>query len=651
MRAIGFAITAAVAAAVIQSPTSAAPAAPAAEHIPAEAFGALPTFSSPRISPDGKRILAQAYAGGEKVIVVYDVDGTDGRFTRIDVGDKLEVLSARWAGPRRILLTVYGLNKTMGVELPLTRLFLFDLDTRALKALGGEKVGGLSGGNVIYVDEQGAFLLLEAQRTLGTYPSVLRIELDTLKTKEIAGPYPGVWNWYADAGGAIRAGLGSEDDKMFLLYREKEAGSFRRIAAKHERADTLSDLERVIPIAGSDKGYAIANSATGRYGVYRYDFAKDELGEPIFQHPEVDVDGADYSRRTGTIDAVYYVDERERIVWLDPEMKKIQARLDKALPDRVNRIVSRDGADSRMLVWSTGASDPGTYYLYDRAKSELREVAKPYSALEGKTLAPVEAVRYTARDGLAIPAYLTRPHGRGGDGGGRGLPLVVMPHGGPFVRDKWEYDDWAQFLANRGYAVLQPNFRGSTGYGKAFVEAASGQFGRKMQDDLDDGVAWLVRRGIVDPKRVCIMGASYGGYAAMWAAARNPEIYRCAISFAGISEVRTMLHYDPSSWVARRYYRDWRDRIRGEDKFNLDAVSPLSRAAGVKVPLLIAHGEKDTTVPVTQSKKMDEALRRAGIAHEFVLYPEEKHGFSKTEDAIDFLKRVEAFLAKYNPAD
>jgi dienelactone hydrolase len=636
-----FAMTAAMA--LAWAAAFAAPAAAAAvpERISTEAFAALASFTNPRISADGKRILAIAYAGGEKVIVVYEIDGADGHFTRINVGDKLEVLSARWAGSRRVLLTVYGINKEMGIELPLSRLFLFDLDTKEMKALGGDKIGGLSGGNILYVDEQGGYILLEAQRTVWSAPSVLRIDLDTLKTREIVQPVGGVWNWYADAGGAVRAGLGSEGDKYFLLYREKDGGTFRRINRLN-----FENIEALMPIAGTDQGYVRADKGSGRFGLYRYDFSTQTIGEPLFEHPDVDVDDADYSRRTGTISAVEYTDDRERILWFDKDMKTIQAKLDRALPDRTNRVISRDAADDRMVVWSTSASDPGIYYLYERSKGRLSELARPHALLDGKALAPVAAVHYAARDGLNIPAYLTKPIGRGD----KGLPLIVMPHGGPFVRDKWEYDEWVQFLANRGYAVLQPNYRGSTGYGKKFVEAASGEWGRKMQDDLDDGVRWLVQSGIVDPKRVCIMGGSYGGYAAMWAAVRNPEIYRCAISFAGISEVRGILRYDPSTGVARRYYRDWRDRIRGDAKFNLDAVSPLTRAASLKVPLLIAHGEKDTRVPVAQSKKMDEALNRAGIEHEFVLYPEEKHGFSKAEDATDFLKRVEAFLARYNPA-
>ena len=587
-----------------------------------------------------------SFAGGTKNVLVYDVDGGAQRFTRINLGDKLDVLAARWAGNRRVLLTVFGIVKLEGLDVPMSRLFLHDLDTGRMEPLGGQRIGGLSGGDVIHVDPGGGYVLVAAQRTMGNYPAVLRIDLETLKTKEVVQSYAGVWDWYADPSGTVRAGLGSDGDRWLLLYREKESDRFRRIVGSRPDKGSAPDLETLVPIAGSDKGYVIANKATGRYGVYKYDFASDAVGEPVFEHPEVDVDSVAYSARTGDLDAIFYADDRDRILWLDRDMQTIQGRIDKALPNRMNQIVSRDAADKRMIIWSAAASHPGIYYLYDRSKGEMSELARPYPLLESAMLAPVEPVRYKARDGLSIPAYLTRPIGRGN----KGLPLIVMPHGGPFSRDKWSYDAWVQFLANRGYLVLQPNFRGSTGFGKAFVDAASGQFGRKMQDDLDDGVRWLVERGLADPKRVCIMGASYGGYAAMWAAARNPDIYRCAISFAGITEVRAMLRYDPSKWVARRYYRDWRDRIRGEEKFDLDQVSPLSRAAAIRVPLLIAHGEKDDTVPVAQSKKMHEALRRAKIDHEFILYPEERHSFEKPENSVDFLKRVEAFLARHNPA-
>jgi TonB family protein len=199
--------------------------------------------------------------------------------------------------------------------------------------------------------------------------------------------------------------------------------------------------------------------------------------------------------------------------------------------------------------------------------------------------------------------------------------------------------------------VLQPNFRGSTGYGRAFVERGYGEFGKAMQDDLDDGVAWLARAGTIDPKRVCIMGGSYGGYAALWGAIRNPEIYRCAISLAGVTDVAAILKYDNKYLIARRYTKQWRKKIEGETSRDLGAVSPLQQAARLHVPVMVAHGERDYTVPVDQGRKMVAALKARGASVQSVFYPRAGHGFDRTEDSVDFLRRVEAFLEVHNPAD
>jgi dipeptidyl aminopeptidase/acylaminoacyl peptidase len=270
----------------------------------------------------------------------------------------------------------------------------------------------------------------------------------------------------------------------------------------------------------------------------------------------------------------------------------------------------------------------------------------PYARVTPGGLSPVTAVNYSARDGLNLPAYLTLPQGREA----KNLPLIVLPHGGPFARDEWSYDPLVQFLANRGYAVLQPQFRGSTGYGKDFVSRGYGEYGRKMQDDLDDGVDWLARSGKVDPKRVCIVGMSYGGYAAMWGAVRNPERYRCAASWAGVSDLRSQLSHDRKSFSATRYFKEWRTKVAGEGKVDLAAVSPLAFAHQLKVPLFIAHGEEDETVPVTQSRKMVEALTSARANVTSAFYKDSGHDFGTAADVEDFLRRLEAFLAKHNPS-
>jgi dipeptidyl aminopeptidase/acylaminoacyl peptidase len=207
-----------------------------------------------------------------------------------------------------------------------------------------------------------------------------------------------------------------------------------------------------------------------------------------------------------------------------------------------------------------------------------------------------------------------------------------------------------QFMANRGYAVLQPQFRGSTGYGRDFVSKGDGQWGRKMQDDLDDGVDWLVRTGQVDAKRVCIVGASYGGYAALWGAIRNPERYRCAASFAGVSDLPALVRHDRKLFSATRYFKEWRSKVIGEGNADLGAVSPIHFAERLRIPVLIGHGEKDRRVLPKHSHAMVDALNRAHANVTSIFYKDEAHGFEKAADLADWLKRLEAFLDKYNPA-
>jgi dipeptidyl aminopeptidase/acylaminoacyl peptidase len=261
-------------------------------------------------------------------------------------------------------------------------------------------------------------------------------------------------------------------------------------------------------------------------------------------------------------------------------------------------------------------------------------------------MSPVKPVRYQARDGLGIPGYLALPIGREA----KNLPLIVMPHGGPFARDSYAFDPLVQMLTSRGYAVLQPNFRGSTGYGRDFAERGYGEWGEKMQDDLDDGVRWLAADGTIDPKRVCIFGASYGGYAALWGGIRNPEIYRCAASFAGVTDIRAMLKYDAKGILASRYSKQWRQRVEGEEKRDLAAVSPLQQAARLDVPVLIAHGEQDSNVPVDQSRKLVAALKARKAPVYAAFYPTAGHGFDSSANQLDFMKRLEAFLEVHNPA-
>jgi dipeptidyl aminopeptidase/acylaminoacyl peptidase len=622
----------------------AAPGVHSVPRVSAEDFGALPFIQNPKLSPSGMKALARAQIGGQSKLVVLALGAKTAPTHVFAIPDQNDLVWYRWAGEDRVLISLGRSAIFDGEEVYATRLAVIDLNANKLDFVG-KRTEGIDGDDVIHVDRDGKWLLLSIQQTIYDYPSVWRVDLDTLKMSRVVNQRQHVWDWYADSSGTVRAGVGANDQRWWLLYRKDGNSDFETVR-REKRNDNAGDIARFIPIDGSDKGYAIANTKTGRYGLYHYDFATDSLGETIFEHQQVDIDDFRLSEK-GEIEGVFYTDDRSRVAWLDPEMKRLQEEVDGALPDRINRVVSFNRDATRMIVWTGSASDPGRYYYYHRASARMQLLAQPYAKVNGKDMSAVESTTYHARDGLEIPAYLTLP----ADRATKALPLIVMPHGGPFVRDEWSYDVWAQFLANRGYLVLQPNYRGSTGYGKAFVDKGLGQWGRAMQDDIDDGVKWLVDQGKVDPKRVCIMGASYGGYAAMWAAARNPDIYRCAISLAGISDVEAMLKYDRKLFSATRYYRNWREKVQGDKEFDLATVSPLRAVDRISIPLLIAHGDKDETVPVAQSRKLHDALTKANRPHEFVVYEGEGHGFDQPEHSIDFLKRVEAFLKTHNPAD
>lgn len=612
-------------------------------RIPIEAFAALPELHSPRLSPDGQKIVARHSRDGILSLAIINADKPEAPAQVIRLG-KTNLSAIRWAGSQRLLLTVQASHSLPGrEELPFLRLIAVDLPGGQSRVVD-RKSQGIYAGDVLYADSTGTWALVASQDDIFSYPSVKRVDLATGEAQLVEKARPNVWDWYADDDGVVRAGIAYQGRRWTIWYREKAGEKLSPVRGKVARNDD-SAVDRIIFGRGSNN-WIVTNEKTGRFGLYRYDLKSGTVGEKLFEHPEVDLDDVSYDPLTGSLEAVEYEDDRRRVFWFDPDLKALQTKLDRALPQAVNFPVGWSRDDKRALIWSYSGSDPGGYFLLDRNTARMHPVLTPNPGIDPAAMSSVTFVRYKARDGLSIPAYLTLPRGRTPSK----LPLIVMPHGGPFARDTWEYDPVVQFLANRGYAVLQPQFRGSTGYGKAFVSRGYGEWGRRMQDDLDDGMDWLVRSGQVDPKRVCMVGGSYGGYAAMWGAVRNPERYRCAASLAGVSDLAAQLRYDRKFFSATRYYREWRTQIGGEGQVDLRAVSPLSFADKIKVPLLIAHGEEDKRVPSKQSRAMVDALAKSKADVTSVSYKNSGHGFDNPSDFADWMKRLEAFLAKHNPA-
>lgn len=612
-----------------------------------EIFAEKPGFTSLELSPDGQKIAAIENGATRSRLVVFETDSSIRKPQYFEV-PAASGTSIEWAGPNRLLVTNGLILNLFGIPMLISNISLLDLKTGKHKDLDPER-RTLFAGEILYVDPKGDWVLLAVQKSMGGTPWVKRIDLNTGEAAYIEKARPDVWNWFADSAGVVRAGIAYDDDRWTMWYRDHPGVPLAKIKSPEVKG-TEGTVDSVHFFPGEGGGAIITNAKSDRFAAYRFDFRTGAIGETIYEHPQVDVTAVVPNPATRGIAGISYEDDRTRIAWIEPAMKAVQARLDKALPGADIQIRGRSLDGNRLLIWSGGAADPGTFYLFDQAARRLEALTQPYEKLATVKLAPVKPIRYSARDGLAIPGYLTVPNGRAE----KGLPLIVLAHGGPFVRDHWTYDPYVQFLASRGYAVFQPNFRGSTGYGKRFVEAGYGQWGRKMQDDVDDGVAWLVAQGIVDPRRVCTMGASYGGYVALWGAIRNPDKYRCAISLSGVTDLPGMLKADRKSFAAPRYFRQWESRVRGEKDTDLKALSPLAQAARMTVPVLIAHGELDTNVPAEQAHKLVTALAaRKGTASEVVpiFYKNEGHGLDETANIVDFLAKLEAFLGKHNPAD
>jgi dienelactone hydrolase len=632
--------------------TAAAAAAPPAK-IPPDTFAAKPAMDDLVLSPDGRTVLARMQVRGAEMLGTYQI--ATGELRAFTLPKGAELAWYRWAGNNRFLVSVSMKAKqtetlagnliTVSIEGRARRLIAFDVATQAATFIG-QSAASMEGDEVIFVDPAGEYVLLEVNKSLFRSPGVSRYSLADNESTVVERPMAGVYQWYADEKGVVRAGLGSRPDEWFLAYRREPGDPLRKVSEGKWKMFEHSLAGVMCFASGSDDGYILSNHENGFYAAYKFNFATQTIGERVFACPTNDVQSLDFSEATNALEAVHYTDERHRVAWFDPLLKEVQEGIDRAMPRRQNRIVSRSSDNGVMLVHSSTPRDPGTYYVFHLAETKLQRLLKVAEHLPPAQLSAMEPVRYQARDGLSIPAYLTLPAGREP----KGLPLVILPHGGPYgVRDTLRFDQEVQFLANRGYAVLQPNYRGSDSYGIDFHRRGEGEWGRKMQDDLDDGMDWLVGRGIVDPKRACLVGGSYGGYAAAWGATRNPERYRCAAAFAGVFNLRSQLGYT-RDFLSSRLYKQFREKVRGADTFDLDSVSPLLEVKRLQVPVLLVHGDEDTIVPVAQSKSYASALSKAGKAHEFHVIKKEGHGFRESGSLAFYLAKLDAFLGTHNPA-
>lgn len=624
------------------------PAAPVFVPLATSVFAQLPFVEHADLSPDGAYMAGLFAVQGEQRIVMTPVRGDRSTSVMIAVPDQTEIAWLRWVNNDNIIVGLRALLPVENDQWYISRLIAIHRPTGKITKLLWD-MKGQDADDVLWIPADGSNEILVAAQdsvygnTDGFWPAVYRVDVTSGRKRLEEKGRTHVLEWGADHLGHVRYGIGYNDvtTKSSLLYRADGRGTFRVV----DRAQLRDEEGLTVPflfVPQSSHGYVVKDAPDGRAVVAEIDAATGADVRTVYAAKGSDVLAAATSRDGSRLLGVYTSDRERPVQWIDPVMIARQQGLDATSPQSDVRIESYSDDLNKFLVRISTPDNPGLLFFFDAVSGEMVRLAALNEQIGGKRLSRAKRIQYRARDGLEIEGILTLPRGRGG----QALPFIVMPHGGPWAQDDLVYDYWAQFLAERGYAVLQPNFRGSTGYGADFLKAGQGQMGFAMQDDISDGVRWAVEQGIADAKRVCIVGASYGGYAAMWGIAKDPDQYRCAISIAGVANLRREVN-DFGGKIHERLFRDQWQKMTPD----FAAVSPINAVARIKAPLLLIHGRKDITVDHGQSVRMQAAMAKAGKSVEFVSIPLADHYFTREADRLTLLSAIESFLRRHNPPD
>jgi dipeptidyl aminopeptidase/acylaminoacyl peptidase len=628
----------AVLAALTASVVLAAPAAAAGP--PASAFGRLPMVQQAVISPDGQHVAILGGPANDRRVSIASIDQPD--MPTLKLGD-VETVGLTWAGNQYVIARMaYWDRETAKAAYRLERNIAINTGAKAVARIldGAVGLSDMTAQPIVsIIDGPEPKVIIEGDG------EIWRADVASGRgvIQETGSSSRGTTGWGVDSAGEARVRLEADLNTLWVMTRPKGVKSWKPIwSGSYEDVPT------------NYYGYSEPDAA-----VFIYE-EKDGVGH-LMRHPLAGGPATAFGPpvKDGTFSAVWddnlhtivgfsEIQDRPTITWTDPEIGAVHQALAKLFVAQDVTLTSWSRDRQRFVIRVTSPGDPPVWYLYDKPLKELSPLGEEYPELKGYRFGPTRWMKYKARDGLEIPAYLTLPPvSLAGSGK---PPLIVLPHGGPGDRDTFDFDFIVQFLASRGYAVLRPQFRGSSGFGTTFEKAGRGEWGGKMQTDLIDGVAALATSDEVDASRACVVGASFGGYAALASVALHPDTYRCAASFAGISDLGVLLGEEMRAWgPSSGAAKGLRKMLGTAPKALLDSTSPARVTANIRVPVLLIHGDKDTVIPIEQSQLMARALRVAGKPVEMVTLVNENHYLAHSATRTQMLEALETFLAKSLP--
>jgi acetyl esterase/lipase len=628
-----------------------------AERLPIEAFAQQPLLENMVLSPDGGYVAGLVHLDDSTVLVSRAVGG-DGSMRPLLKTDNTRFIFSwvRWISDDRVVASLRYASYRGGVATEETRLMSVKRDGSELLhiTLKSDRDGSayhppprqIQDRVVDWLPDDGRNVLLALGEGTGLWPALYKVDVTTGMRTAMHGARAGVESWVLDAEHQVRVGVALENDRFEIIERANAQTGWRTLwAFERNSADAIWPLG----FGRDPQTLWVQAWHQGHWAVFTVNLADPALPRTLqMAKPGVDLDGGlMWSPLTREVVGLRVTSESgadggRDALW-DPGLKALGQMIDKQLPGRFNRLLSFSRDEQGYLLYSSGNGLPGQYYLGHRGRGELALMGETYPRLPRSQLVGKQTVRIVARDGLPLNAYISHPKGVPQD---TPLPLVLLPHGGPASRDDADFDPWTEFLANRGYRVLQVNFRGSDGGGLEHKLAGLRRWGMEMQDDLTDAVQWAIAQKMADPQRVAIAGASYGGYAALMGVVKTPDLYRCAVSFAGVSDL-VDLAFQQADYVGGRSAAQAQIGSVWGDRERLRTTSPAQQVERIQVPVLLVHGSDDRVVAASQSKTMAKALASAGKPHRYLEQAGGDHYFSRYSHRLEFFREMETFLAQH----